>query len=185
MSGVLFAFLAVLLCGIGARDQVLVAGLTEKRGQRVGLLLTAMAVSAGTAAVAAWAARMVVPLLPGSGARVFFAALALAFAGAELILSKPRPPEGEPTHSLGAFAIVLAAQQVTDAARFVVLAIAAATGAPIAAGAGGAAAGAAIAAIGWLAGEDLLRLRLRGLRIAGGVVLLMIAIWLAAGVLNR
>jgi putative Ca2+/H+ antiporter (TMEM165/GDT1 family) len=185
MSGFLFTFLAVLLAGIGARDQVLVAGLTARQGQRGGVLLTAIAVSVVTAAVAAWAARLVVPLLPGSGARMFFAALALGLAGAELLLVRPKPPEGEPTHSLGATAIVLAAQQVTDAARFVILGLAAATGAPISAGIGGAAAGAAVIAVGWLAGEDLLKLRLRPVRIVAGAVLLGVTAWLAYGVLNR
>lgn len=185
MSGFLFAFLAVLLAGIGARDQVLVAGLTAKQGQRGALLLTAIAVSAATAAVAAWAALMVVPLLPGSGSRVFFAALALGLAGAELLLISPKVPQGEPTHSLGATAIVLAAQQITDAARFVVLGLAAATGAPIAAGVGGAAAGGVVVAIGWLAADDLLKLRLRPVRIVAGVVLLAVAGWLGFGVLNR
>jgi hypothetical protein len=181
----LFAFLAVLVAGIGARDQVLVAWLVARQGQRGGLLLTAMAVSIVTAIVAAWAARAVVPLLPGSGARLFFAALALGLAGAEMLLVKPTPPEGEPTHSLGATGIVLAAQQVTDAARFTVLAIAAATGAPIAAGVGGAAAGCAVAATGWLLGEDLLRWRLRGIRIAAGLGLLAFALWLGLSALNR
>jgi hypothetical protein len=184
MSGFLFTFLAVLLTGIGARDQVLVAGLTARLGQRGGLLLTAIAVSVVTAAIAAWAALMVVPMLPGSGARVFFAALALGLAGAELLLVAPKPPQGEPTHSLGATAIVLAAQQLTDAARFVVLGLAAATGAPISAGIGGAAAGAAVVASGWLASEDLLKLRLQPVRIVAGIVLLGVAGWLAFGALN-
>lgn len=185
MSGFLFAFLAVLLAGIGARDQVLVAGLTARQGQRGGLLLTAIAVSVATAAAAAWAAQLVVPLLPGSGARVFFAAIALGLAGLELLAVKPKPPEGEPTHSLGATAIVLAAQQVTDAARFIVLGLAAATGAPIAAGVGGAAAGALVVAAGWLGGADLLALRLRGVRLGAGLLLLAVAGWLAFGVLSR
>lgn len=185
MSGFLFTFLAVLLAGIGARDQVLVAGLTARQGQRGGLLLTAIGVSVATAAVAAWAALMVLPMLPGSGARVFFAALALGLAGAELLLVRPKVPQGEPTHSLGATAIVLAAQQLTDAARFVVLGLAAATAAPISAGIGGAAAGALVVASGWLAGDDLLKLRLRPVRITAGIVLLGVAGWLAAGVLDR
>jgi hypothetical protein len=42
-----------------------------------------------------------------------------------------------------------------------------------------------VAATGWLLGEDLLRWRLRGIRIAAGLGLLAFALWLGLSVLNR
>ena len=184
MSGALFALIACLLVGIGARDQLLVAELADKQGPRVGLLLVAMVSSLATAALAAAAARVLLPLL-AADARQLFAAIALGFAGAEMLLFQPKPLGEEPTRSLGAVGIVLFAQQLTDAARFIVFALAVATGAPLSAGAGGAASGAAIVTAGWLAGGDLLALRLRAWRLLAGGVLLIAATVLGVGVLAR
>jgi hypothetical protein len=101
-----------------------------------------------------------------------FAALALAIAGVESLLSAPPRKPGEPTHSLGAVAIVLAAHQAGDAPRLLVLAIAVATHAPIPAAVGGAIGGSAVIALGWSTPEFT---EWRGLkttrRIVGGLLL--------------
>ena len=107
------------------------------------------------------------------------------FAALELIFARaPRPP-AEPTHSLGAFLIVLLAQQLTDAARFLILAIALATRAPIAAGVGGALASMALVAAGWMAGEALAARSFKGLRRALGAAMLLVGIALALRAMGR
>ena len=91
----------------------------------------------------------------------------------------------EPTHSLGATAIVLLAHQLTDAARFLVFAIAVATAAPIPAGLGGAVGGSATVAAGWLFAAELGRFRLGLVRRIIGAILLALAAWLALRALGR
>ena len=184
MSGFLFAFLSVLVAGLGARDQVSVAALSSRQGQRPGLLLAAIAVSAGTAAFAAWAATFSAPLL-NANARLFVVALALGFGGGEALLLRPSRQPAEPTHSLFAAAFVLVAHQAADAARFLIFAIALGTAAPLAAGLGGAAGGAAGAAVAWLAPEFVLNPRLRRLRLWLGGAMLLLAAMVAARSLGR
>lgn len=184
MSGFLFAFLAVALAATGARDQMLVAGLAARNGQKLGLLVVAIASSMLAAAAIAWAAQAILPLL-APAARRLFAAIALGLAGAELLLVRPKAPPEEPTQSLGATAIVLFAQELTDGARFLIAGMAVATGAPLAAGLGGAAAGAVAVTAAWLGADDWLRLPLRPVRIAAGAVLLLIAAWLALVALDH
>lgn len=174
MTAFYFTLLAVLLAGLGARDQATVAGLSARQGARPGVLIAAIAVSAVTAAVAAWAAAGIAPMLVPR-ARLIMAAMALAFAGAEaLLLPAPRRPD-EPTASLGALAIVLTAHQLTDAARFLVFAVAVATNAPLPAGIAGAVGGMALLTAAWLAPGSLAHPRLRLARRLIGVLLLVAA----------
>lgn len=171
VTGFLFAFIAVLLAGIGARDQVTVARLAAGAGQRPALLVVAVVLSLATAAFAAWLSTELMPLLNGR-ARLLFAAFALGFAGLESLVRSPgRKPE-EPTRSLAAIAIVLLAHQLTDAARFLILGLAVATGAAIPAGAGGALGGAFLLAGAWAMPElfDWQRVRLWR-RIIGALLL--------------
>ena len=184
MSGALFALLATLLTGIGARDQMTVAGLTQRGGQRWGLLFVAVLTSLATAAFAAWAGLKVAPLLTAN-ARLIFAAIALALAGGESLLLAPRRLPDEPTQSLGATALVLLAHQLSDAARFLIFAIAVATAAPLPAGLGGAIGGGATVTAGWMFAEELGRFRLTVLRRIVGAVLLVLALWLVARAFGR
>lgn len=154
MTGFLFTLLAVLLTGLGARDQMLLAGLTERQGQRVLVLMVALVsavVTVGLAALAsaAFAAKM------GGNVRLIFAGIALGLAAAELIYTRARPKPEEPTHSLGAFAIVIFAQQLTDAVRFLIFSLAIATRAPLACAAGGMIGAGVLMCAGWLMGGDL------------------------------
>ena len=55
--------------------------------------------------------------------KTMFVAAALAVAAIELAWPMRKKPPREPTRSLGAIALVLGAGQVTDAARFLVLAL--------------------------------------------------------------
>ena len=178
MTGFLFAFIAVLLAGIGARDQVTVARLSAGMGQRPSLLAVAIAICMATAAFAAWVSLEVAPLLAPK-ARTLFAGIALLFAGIESLLLSPGRKPAEPTQSLAATAIVLLAHQATDAARFLIFGLAVATGAALPAGAGGAIGGAIMLGAAWAAPELFDWQRLKWVRRSIGGVLLLAGIYVA------
>lgn len=178
MSSFLLAMLAVLVAGLGARDQMLVAELTARRGPRLGLLVTALGVAVLSAGVAGWFGGSIAPqLLPRT--RALLAAMALGLAAIELIVLRPRRRAAEPTESLGAFAVVLLAHQITDAARLLIFSIAAASALPALAALGGMTGAALGMVIGWSGGEALLRLPLGRLRRGLGAMLGLIAIYIA------
>lgn len=178
MAGLLFTLLVVLVVGLGARDQMLLASLSARQGARPALLLVALASGIATVAVAVWAAQIIAAAIPAP-ARMLFAAIALALAGLEMLVLRSRPVPAEPTRSLGAFAVVLLAQQLTDAARFVVMAMAVVTRAPVPVALGGAAAAAALALIGWLAAESLSQGPLSRVRRLLGALVLAVAAGMA------
>lgn len=177
MMGFLFALLASVIAGFGARDQVLMARMALPQRARPAVLLVALAAALGSAAAASWAGlNLVPPMVPR--ARLLLAAMALGLAALELLFVQPgRKPE-EPTASLGAFAIVILAQQLTDAARLLVFVIVASSAVPQLAAAGGLLGCAVTVAAGWLAGPRLLRWPLVSIRRALGAVLAAAAIWL-------
>lgn len=184
MTGFLFTLLATFLAGIGARDQLTVAGLAARQGSRPALLIIGIAISVLSAVAAAWAAQAISPMLAGN-ARLMLAALALALAGGESLLFSPRSPPQEPTRSLVATAVVLLAHQLTDAARFLIFAIAIAASAPIPAAIGGAAGGLAAVTLGWTVPEVILHPRLRTVRRVVGGLLLSIALYLGLRAMGR
>lgn len=179
MTGLLFALMATLLVGIGARDQVLVAQLSARQNARPALFLVASASGIIAAGVAAWGGAQVAGLMTGN-ARLFLVALTLALAGLELLVLAPRAAPAEPTHSLGAFALVIFAMQLTDAARFVVFALAALTRAPLTTGMGGAIGAVLVVAAGWMALGGLQGAGLGKLRRGLGLVFLLLALGLGA-----
>ena len=174
----MLTFIAVLLAGTGARDQLAVAALARSQGSRPGVLLTGFGVSAATAAFAGWAASLVAPTL-NSDARLFLAALALGFAGLEALLLRPARQAAEPTDSIGALTIVLAAQQLTDAARFLIFGIALAVNAPLPSAIGGAAGGMVLLGCAWAVPEIFTWRLLRRPRRVIGAALLILAGWLS------
>ncbi len=174
MTGFLLAFIATLLLGLGARDQLLVAGLAARHGQRPALLLIGLVSAAVAAAAAVWLAGSFAPQLEGP-ARRMLAVLAVGLAALEMIVLRPKPAPAEPTHSLGAFAVVLLALQVFDAARFVLFAIVVASLVPGAAGLGGALGGMAVVATGWAGGMALFELPLVQIRRWLGLAMLGLA----------
>lgn len=183
MTGFLFAFIAVVLAGVGARDQITVARLAAAMGQRPALLVIAIALSVATAAFAAWLSVEVSPWL-APPARALFGAIALGFGGFEsLFLSPGRKPE-EPTRSLAAVAIVLLAHQLTDAARFIVFGMAVATGAALPAGAGGALGGVFVLVAAWAVPELFDWDRVRIWRRVTGALLLAAALYLGFAALG-
>lgn len=174
VTGFLFAFIATVLLGLGARDQMLVAGLAQKQGQRPALLIVALVSACIAAAAAVWLAASFAPQL-APPARRMLAVLALGLAAIEMIALRPRNAPAEPTSSLFAFAVVLLAQQILDAARFVLFAIVVASDLPRAAGLGGALGGVAVVVLGWAGGASLLALPLGSIRRWLGVGLLAFA----------
>lgn len=154
MPAFYLTLVAMLLAGIGARDQATLAGLALRQGQRPAVLVVAITTATLAALAAAYAAGFMLTQLPPP-ARTFFAAIAIGLAGLEsLLLGAPRTPR-EPTHSLGALALVLLVQQLTDAARFVVFGMGVGLAGPWAAGAAGVLGGIALVAFAW-ARPDLL-----------------------------
>jgi hypothetical protein len=172
MGAFYLTLIAVLLSGVAARDQMTIAALTRRQGQRPGVLVVALLLAALTCGAAAYAAGEVLRTLPPP-ARSILAALVLAFAGLESLILSPRKEPREPTHSLGALATVLLACQVTDAARFTLFGIAVGTGAPLAAGLGGGLAGMVLVVLPWVFPQVFALGALRiARRIVGGLLLL-------------
>ena len=178
MADFLFALLAVLIAGLGARDQVLVAGMAERQGPRPGILLVGLAAAAASAAAAGWLGAVTAPLLIPR-ARTLLLAMVLGLAALELLFMRPRRTAKEPTNSLGAFAVVVLAQQLTDAARLLVFGLAAASAVPQLAALGGAVGGGLSVLGGWLAAQHLRGLPLVAIRRGLGAVLALAALWLA------
>ncbi|WP_342356659.1 hypothetical protein [Novosphingobium aerophilum] len=141
----------------------------------------ALLVAVASSALAAWlGGRMLAGMAPA--ARGLFGAIALLLAGGEMLLLAPKPAPQEPTHSLFAAGVVLLALQLTDAARFLILALAVGTAAPIPAAIGGALGSMAALAAGWAAPHLLASTEARwARRVIGGVLLL---VGLAVGVPN-
>ncbi len=177
MTAAFLAFLAAVLAGVGARDQMLVAGLAGRRMLPGFLLAIALLTAACAGIVAGKAAQVIAPMLAGD-ARIMFAGMAAAIAGVECLVVGPAKAPVEPTRSVFAAVVVLLAHQLTDGARFLVFAIAVATAVPTAAGLGGAAGGAATVLIGALAGEMLPAARLRWARRGIGGLLILVGVWL-------
>lgn len=177
MAALLFSFVIVLLAGVGGRDQVLLAALVTRQGRRPGLLIVAGASAVISTMLAVWAARFIADTL-SADARLLFAAMALGLAGGEMIVGRRIAIPAEPTRSLGALAVVLFARQITDAARFVLMGIAAATRAAIPTVLGGALAAVTLALAGWLAAEDVVAFDLTRVRRIIACALLAVAIYL-------
>lgn len=179
MAELFLALLGAMIAGSGARDQTVLARLVKAQGARPGTLAVAIGISLATAAAAAWAGSAMATIVP-PGPRLVLAWLALFMAGIEMLAIAPGRSPREPTQSLGALGIVLAAHQITGAARFLILALAMTT-APLPAGIGGAAASAIALAAAWIAPGlfDQSRIRM-GRRITGIALLIVAAVLLAA-----
>jgi hypothetical protein len=153
MPALFLTLMAAALAVAGGRSALLVARLSAALGGGFALLAVCWITAAATSALAAWAGALLAPLMPPAG-KTMFAAAALALAALELLLASARRAPAEPTRSLGAIALVLFAGQLTDAARFLVLALVVATGEPVLAAIGGALGSGAVLTAGWALGED-------------------------------
>lgn len=175
MSAFYLTLIAVLLAGFGARDQLTIAGLTQRQGQRPALLILACLCACLTAILAAWLAMQMLPILPPP-ARAVFAALAVGFAGVESLLPGTGRNPREPTDSLGAAALVLLAHQLTDAPRFLVFGLGIGMAAPVASGAGGLLGGVVLVTLSWAFPEFLKQPAARRMRRVIGLLLMLTAL---------
>lgn len=179
MSGFLFAFLATLLAGFGARDQALLSQLTARQGRRPLLLLTALLATIGATVFAVWIAQRLLGTM-APPARMMFAAFALMLGGTEMLLLGPRKPIVEPTNSLFAALLVVGAVQITDAVRFLIVALGVATAAPVPAGLGGGLGNAAALIAGWAMPGLAQAAGWRAARRIAGAALLLIGLAIGA-----
>lgn len=182
MTGLLLALLCACAAGIGARDQTAVARLAGAQGARPTVLIIGFAMACATAALAAWCAWSLAPILPAGG-RMAAIWLAVAIAGAEMLTMAPSPAPKEPTQSLSALTIVLAVHQLTDAARLLVFAVALLAADPVPAGIGGAVGGAMTLCAAWLApgffgGPRMSPIMRRWRQLAGAMLVLIAAVQL-------
>lgn len=182
MDSFLLSLLLVFALALGGRDQWLVAHWADALGQSAALLAVGLASAALTAALMAWVGAGFAARLPPRAAHMLVA-FALAIAAFELVWPVKSAKPREPTRSLGAFVIVLAARQVGDAARFAVFAFAAGASLPFTAALGGAFGGGAAIALGWsLGGESLAQAPLTIIRrvLAVGLIVAALLIGLNA-----
>lgn len=184
MAALLFSLIAVALLGLGARDQLTLAAMAARQGPRPALLIVAMLSGIATVALAVWGSTLLVGIMPEPARRVFLA-MALGLAGAEMLVWRRASRPLEPTNSLGAFALVLLAQQLTDATRFVTLGLAVATGAPLLVGMGAGAAAIGLAAAGWLLADAFVTKDWLWPRRLMGIAALALAAILAAQGMGR
>lgn len=179
MSALFFALLTSFLVGFGGKDQRLVAHLREGFGPSLPLLIVAILSSCLSAGVAVWFGGMLGRDM-SEDAATMFVAIALLLAGVELLLPMRSRLPAEPTRSAPATFLALFAGQLTDAARFVIVALAIVLPAPIVLGIGGALGGAAAVTLAWSA-PALFRDagRVRRVRLGLAVPILMFAVWAA------
>lgn len=176
MPSLFLALLASALAALGARQARLVAQISGSLGGSFGLLVVCWLTAAAASAIAAWGGGLLAPVLAGP-AKTMFVAAALAIAAIELAWPMRRQPPAEPTRSLGAIALVLGVGQVTDAARFLVLALSVATGNPFLAAVGGALGSGAVLTFAWMLGNEWEgRLPLAAIRLGLGGVFLIAAL---------
>ncbi len=174
MAALFFSLLAVVVLGLGARDQLTLAAMTVRQGPRPALLIAAMISGLASIGVAVWAAGLLSSTMPAP-ARLMFLAFALGLAGLEMLVLRRVSRPLEPTNSLGAFAAVMLAQQLTDASRLAVLGLAVATAAPVPVALGAGTGAIALALTGWLAADQLSGGGVRARRWVGAAVLLLAA----------
>lgn len=179
MPALFLALLTSALAMLGARPASLTARLSGALGANGGLLAVCWLTAIATSALAGWAGVWLAPLM-APAAKAMFVAAALAVSALELLFARSSRAPAEPTRSLGAALLVLLAGQVTDAARFFVLALAVATGEPVLAAAGGALGSGAVLTAAWaLGGEWDARLPLRAIRLGVSGLFLLAAVVVA------
>jgi putative Ca2+/H+ antiporter (TMEM165/GDT1 family) len=186
MNVTLWALLGAFLASLGGRDQLVVAGLTARLGRHAGLLLLAVVTGLLASAAAAWASGALGGMVSRRAAMVL-AAMALGVAGLESLLLPARFSAKEPTRSFFAAGLVLSMHQMLDATRFLVLALALATQAPLQAAAGGAMGTALAMGLGWSAGAAMLdnQRALQRARRWAGLLLLAAALGLAGWIFGN
>jgi hypothetical protein len=176
MPALFLALLTSALAMASARPTLQTARLSEALGAGPGLLVACWVTAIATSALAGWAGAWLGPQMVPA-AKAMFVAAALAVSSLELLFARTRPAPAEPTRSLGAIALILLAGQITDAARFFVLALAVATAAPALAATGGALGSGAVLTAAWaIGGAWDTRLPLRAMRLGVSGLFLLAAV---------
>jgi len=178
MTAFFLSFLAVGLAMLAGREAVRVSRIAGS-GASAGALFAVVAVVGIVACgLAAWLAGEFAQLL-SSRQQSWFVAAALVLAGLEVIfLDAPKAPS-EPTHSLGAMAIVLFAGVLADASGLLIISLSIATGAPAMVATGGALAVAGVLGAAAMAGPAWEKLPRMPMRWTIGPLLLICAFVIA------
>jgi len=185
MDTFLFSFVLVAALSFGARDQLLVAQLSDalargeaRQNRPLPLLVIASMTAALAAALMAYAGAQLTAILPPRAGQMLIA-FALAIAAFELAWPVKVKPVREPTTNAIAVGAVLLWRQVSDAARFAVFALAAAATIPPTAFIGGALGGGVAVWVGWSQGAARLgQIPFRYLRLALAVCLFVAALFI-------
>jgi hypothetical protein len=147
------ALLAAAAATLAGREAVRVGRLSAVLGARASLLTACWLACVIGIGLAAWlGSRMAVQLVPE--AKAMLVAIALLLAAGELVLLRPGRTPAEPTRSFGAIVLVLGAAQLTSAAGFLVLALAAAMPMPELAALGGMTGAGAVLTAAWSMGAE-------------------------------
>ncbi len=182
MSAFFLTFLATALAIVCGRESIRVARLAAARAGSLALVPAILAAGFAQAAIAASLAGELGKLLTPE-TRPLIVAIALAVAGAEVLVLRAAPRPREPTFSIGATVLVLFAELVTGAAGLLVLALGVATAVPVLAGAGGALGAMAALGAAMLAREDWEKLPHGAMRLIGGGLLMLAALAAAVSAL--
>lgn len=174
MTGFIAAFAATFLLGTGARDQVLIAGLTAKLGKRVSLLAVGLLITALTVLAATWLAALIAAQLGIENTRPV-ALLACALAGLEMAMVRLRRLPAEPTRSLGAITLVLIAFQAADAVRLASFALVLVSITPAFTAAGAVLGAMTALGAGWMLGQKFPASRLAAIRGWLGIAICVMA----------
>ncbi len=167
MPAFFLTFVSVAAAMLAGRDAVRVARLRASLGWFGPLLVTVLLAALAGAALAAWIAQELSPLIRPQ-AKPLVVGLALALAAGEVLLrSAPGQPR-EPTRSMGAITLVLLLGMVTDASGFIILSLAIATGEPLLAASGGALGAILVLGAAIVAGKDWEALPLKPIRMIVG-----------------
>lgn len=182
MPAFFLTLLAAAIVTFAGRDQLRVSRIGGTLGAGTGLIVAIIASAIIASAIAAWFSGTLEGMLTPA-AKQIFVALALGLAALELLFFKSGKRPAEPTRSAGAIFIVLVSTQIFDAARFLIVALALATGEPILCAIGGGLGGMIALIIGAISGDDwerampiaLMRYIAAGLLGLAAIVLFLIA----------
>jgi putative Ca2+/H+ antiporter (TMEM165/GDT1 family) len=182
MAEFVLALVISIVCGCGARDQVLIGALSARQGRRAAVLAVAVGCAMIVAVFAAWIGAW----LAGTMASLTIRQALIAAVMVAALVDLARVPQvrlpAEPTDSLGALALVLLVYQLRDGGRLLAVAVGLLAGANWPAVAAGAASGAAImVAAGWQTGAALPFPALQAIRRWGGLGLCLCLCMLLLG----
>ncbi|MEN9718553.1 MAG: hypothetical protein RIQ99_1431 [Pseudomonadota bacterium] len=170
MAEFFLALVVSIVCGCGARDQVLIGALAAQQGRRAAVLAVAAGCAMIAAVFAAWMGAWLAGAIASLTIRQAMVAALMVAAMVDLARAPQLQLPAEPTDSLGALALVLLVYQLRDGGRLLAVAIGLLAGANWPAVAAGGASGTAImVTLCWRAGAALPLPALQAIRRWGGL----------------